>query len=705
MWIQLLTCCLLGQDALHVLSFSPMRQDNAYRLEAKAEPFLAIQDIKKDELQLPDSLMELGWDAPIRQSAFLMRTILRNKGVLLKKNQAMPILRFPFTLELTDPRGKPVTGGLSEHPFEYSVTLSATREGILIRYQDQETFLRESELNGDDGYLRFLEALCWPHASRLWTFQEAAGPLLLNLYYLWPELLVSQKEKALFDLFPSLLTWNRGKIKQVSIHLGCTLINPALPGESQANLANLKFGQAIQQLNDIMTNPQLDDQQLKTLESLVAEWGGQRKALDLLAQAYQRQGKNDEALHLIEKNQPFFALIPGGLDQLGQLKAWRSRKGEVLESSLRQFVPTTQHRLRIHSPFQGETLSQRVLLEGETDSAIPVVFIEVRLDGSLLHRQEPSFPGQTRWRLNLPLTAGPGAHRLEMTLFFEDKTFARNEVGFHSIQVDEQLTIHQVPLRLVVSKGGTGFLTDLTANDFTIQENGSVAKIRYFSKEQSPLDIAIIFDTSISMTGEKLTLAKAALGAFFKELQPQDHVALWTFDYKVQRLSGFTNRFDELVPWVQTTTTGLATSLYDAAFVAASQLMDRPGTRILVILSDGSDSSSQLHDQHLFHTLKQSDMMVYSMILPGTYLGESNQSGNRLLRDIATATGSVSTTLRDMEDLESALKALVQEFRSFYYLTYESTLPPSTEYQVKRQLSIDTPGFRTRVRYRFLSVQ
>ncbi|MFN8493893.1 MAG: VWA domain-containing protein [Caldilineaceae bacterium] len=111
-------------------------------------------------------------------------------------------------------------------------------------------------------------------------------------------------------------------------------------------------------------------------------------------------------------------------------------------------------------------------------------------------------------------------------------------------------------------------------------------------------DIALVIDTSGSMSGEKLQQAKAAANLFLDKLDAQNRVALLTFNNTVYQ-SGPLNPAENARPTLHETINSLAagggTALYDGILAAAQAVAndDQGRIRVVIVLSDGQDTSSQ----------------------------------------------------------------------------------------------------------------
>ncbi|HKR61978.1 MAG TPA: VWA domain-containing protein [Pyrinomonadaceae bacterium] len=102
-----------------------------------------------------------------------------------------------------------------------------------------------------------------------------------------------------------------------------------------------------------------------------------------------------------------------------------------------------------------------------------------------------------------------------------------------------------VTVPVVVTDRYGQFVSDLSRNDFRMQENGEPQQIASFSSAEAPFNVALLIDRSRSTRNKLGAIRKAALN-FIKQLQPKDRVLIVTFDEKVHFLGNFTSDRDEL---------------------------------------------------------------------------------------------------------------------------------------------------------------
>ena len=176
-----------------------------------------------------------------------------------------------------------------------------------------------------------------------------------------------------------------------------------------------------------------------------------------------------------------------------------------------------------------------------------------------------------------------------------------------------------VSLNVTVTDGPAQYVTDLTADDFNVFEDGVKQDVTFFNRTNLPIALALLLDTSASMESKLPTAQEAAIG-FGKRLRAQDLAEVIDFDSRVVVLQNFTNSAAELEAAIRKTSAGGSTSLYNAVYIALKDLKkvvaknsDEIRRQAIVVLSDGEDTSSLLPFEEVLDLAKRSETAIYSI--------------------------------------------------------------------------------------------
>jgi Ca-activated chloride channel homolog len=170
---------------------------------------------------------------------------------------------------------------------------------------------------------------------------------------------------------------------------------------------------------------------------------------------------------------------------------------------------------------------------------------------------------------------------------------------------------------------------DLKREDFEILEDGVPQEIANFARDvELPLKLIVLFDSSLSVS-QKLDFERRAVGKFFERvIRGKDQAALFAFSSDIIVIQDFTNKIPLLVEATKQLKAEGATSLYDAIYLAADYLKPMQGRKVIVIVSDGSDTTSNKGLLEVLAQAQQADAVVFSV-----YTGNRGFSQN--LRDLA----------------------------------------------------------------------
>jgi len=245
----------------------------------------------------------------------------------------------------------------------------------------------------------------------------------------------------------------------------------------------------------------------------------------------------------------------------------------------------------------------------------------------------------------------------------------------------EQLFPHAKPIRadvnvvlvpVTVTDTMNRPVLGLDKEDFVLYEGDQAQHIRYFSTEDAPISIGILLDLSKSM-GNKIDLAREALGEFFKTANPADDYFVITFADRPQMLADAT----QSVGSIQAKLAGVApaghTALLDAIYLGLSKAKhSRYQRRALIIISDGGDNCSRYRSREIKRLVQESDVEIYAIgIFDSIFKTPEEWAGKRLLTDISEATGGHTVALGNARQLPEIAAAISLELRSQYILGYQ----------------------------------
>jgi Ca-activated chloride channel homolog len=244
---------------------------------------------------------------------------------------------------------------------------------------------------------------------------------------------------------------------------------------------------------------------------------------------------------------------------------------------------------------------------------------------------------------------------------------------------------------------------DLTQEDFAVLDNDQAQPLVLFENEQRPITVVVMLDTSFSMTAN-VKLLKEAAEQFIIRLMPDDKAKVGAFNDKIEFGGHFTNDRDELVADLRGLDYGNATRLFDAAAMSFDELAGIEGRRVLVILTDGEDTSSRTSFRTVMDRARNEDVMIYAIGLATEYFDgvrvvRSRPDGS--LRRFAEETGGGYFELKKTSDLASTFTRVAQELHSQYALAF---VAPRLDNRVhKLTVRLNRPGMTARARRSYMA--
>ena len=670
---------LPATNKINFLNIHVDHQGNRLEVSTSPEPLLEYEFLRDERYNIDKFLYDHVLDAPFRQTAFLMRTLERNRGSIYDRDGApLPILSFEFELSVRRETGKII------HQKEYKVVIGLDGEadkGVIIC--DQAGMKHQftiSKLTEQEEYGKYVSHLAFPFEKQSLP-APAESNFLVDLYYNWPEVEVKENEFNVFDLFPSAILWDRGPITKLKMHLGTTYVYKDGEGWGQVRSDFLRSHQrAVDEFTRVLEAREAGDSRelIANLEDYVDHVPSDRTALRQLMEAYLAAGMDAEAYDLITRFQPFFATIRQGIANKNELAENAERKRNQLLGRKAYFKQAEGVALKITGPKQNDLVTSTTDLTftmagNEADILSIECYIGDELITSLV---EPPF------KVPFSVDGAYGRKRLRVVAYFEDETFAEDSVSIEAFKVDEEQAVRLVGLQVSVFQSQTKAARSLDKQDFVIQENRKKVDIEHFRKSTAPLRVAILVDTSISMFGDKLYQSQYALKTFLSKLAPEDRAAVFSFDNKVLKLMDFTNDYDQVVRSLMTLSPHGNTSLYDAMLIAHDALMGQNGTKAMIVISDGADSDSATTDYHVSRLLRDSPVMVYSVVLPD----RDTMQGSRFLQEISRLSGSTYTKVRSVDKLSEVFDRIYEDLKNIYFMDYYTDLGRFAERKIKVKL-------------------
>jgi Mg-chelatase subunit ChlD len=208
---------------------------------------------------------------------------------------------------------------------------------------------------------------------------------------------------------------------------------------------------------------------------------------------------------------------------------------------------------------------------------------------------------------------------------------------------------------------GARVVRGLGAADFQIRDNGVPQAVNVVSFEQVPLIVVLVLDASDSVVGPRLDHLRAAGLVALDGLGDRDQAALLTFNQSISMVSARTPDVETVRAAIRRMRPGGGTALYDAIHAGIVLGNSDEGRTLVLVFTDGTDTSSFLTKEAVRDTARRSDAVICGAI-----------EGSRapFLEDLAAGTGGSVSTASSTKDLPGLFVRILDEFRQRYLIGY-----------------------------------
>jgi Ca-activated chloride channel family protein len=240
-----------------------------------------------------------------------------------------------------------------------------------------------------------------------------------------------------------------------------------------------------------------------------------------------------------------------------------------------------------------------------------------------------------------------------------------------------QFSIKVNLVRLLVSaRDATGaVVANLDKQDFHVADSGVPQEIAVFERNTSlPLSVAILIDTSGSTridlhyeVDSVLRFVPALLGAG----NPEDVFAVFSFNWHTNLEVDYSRSQKRAARVLHALQGDGGTSLYDAVYLASDTLYGRPGRHVIVIVTDGGDTTSYKKYEDALAAAQHADASLYPVVVvPVAGDAGRNTGGEHALATLAASTGGRIFYPEGFTHLDQAFSQIIRDLRTQYLLGY-----------------------------------
>jgi Ca-activated chloride channel homolog len=247
---------------------------------------------------------------------------------------------------------------------------------------------------------------------------------------------------------------------------------------------------------------------------------------------------------------------------------------------------------------------------------------------------------------------------------------ATDEVGEDDVV---KISSNLVPIPAsVVDKRGTA-VVNLKLDDFELRVDGELRPLTDVTRAETSVRLAMLFDNSGSLDAAREFEKQAAIRFFRKVLRAKDEAAIYSIEtdsYLAQPLTNEVIRLEHTIAMFGKPEGG--TSLFDAIVNAASYLRPYMGRKVVVIVSDGIETTSKNQDFDMVvqHVLSD-DCQVY-VVQTGLYEGANLRAlaAERRMEQLTGQTGGAVYLPKTTDQLDVAFDQIAADLAQQYVLSY-----------------------------------
>src|SRR6266487_4262455 len=258
-----------------------------------------------------------------------------------------------------------------------------------------------------------------------------------------------------------------------------------------------------------------------------------------------------------------------------------------------------------------------------------------------------------------------------------------------TLKVDVDLVL----VNATVTDPQNRYVTGLEKEHFQIWEDKLEQKIEYFSAEDVPISLGVIFDVSGSMK-DKISTARDAAVTFLKTGNPEDEYFLVEFSSRPEVAEDFTTDVSRLQNRLIFAPAKGMTAMYDSVYLGLEKLREGNNPKkALLLITDGEDNRSRYTFSNVREFLRERDVQIFAIGIVsdwGSQLG-AGQSGRALIDELSNVTGGRAFFPDSVYELEDICTKIAVEMKNQYMLGYRSTNETKDGAWRKIRLKVNPP--------------
>jgi VWFA-related protein len=235
--------------------------------------------------------------------------------------------------------------------------------------------------------------------------------------------------------------------------------------------------------------------------------------------------------------------------------------------------------------------------------------------------------------------------------------------------------VDEVNLLFIATDKHGKFVRNLNESDFNILDDHKPPQsiVNFRRETDLPIQLGLLIDTSGSVRSRFDFEQEAAIGFLDSTIRQNfDKAFVMGFSSKTDITQDFTDDAKLLAGGVHSLHDGGGTALYDAIYKACQSKLakndaDHPVRRAIVVVSDGEDNQSDVSEGQAIEMAQRAEVLIYAISTDDSGL---ILRGDRILQQLADATGGRAFFPFKIKDMKSSFSAIEEELRSQYVISY-----------------------------------
>ena len=228
-----------------------------------------------------------------------------------------------------------------------------------------------------------------------------------------------------------------------------------------------------------------------------------------------------------------------------------------------------------------------------------------------------------------------------------------------------------IPVSVVDSKGTA--VVNLKLEDFELRVDGQPRPLSDLTRSETSVRLAMLFDNSGSLDAAREFEKHAAMRFFRKVMRARDEAAIYSIEtesHLAQSLTNDVTRLEQTIAGFGKPEGG--TSLFDAIVDSSRYLRPYTGRRVIVIVSDGIETTSRNSDfEAVMQHVLADDCQIY-VVQTGLYEGANLRAlaAERRMEQLTEQTGGAVYLPKSIPELDSAFDQIAADLSQQYVLSY-----------------------------------